>query len=537
MHEMRKRYEAHEERTDMDEPQQNPVQVIPTSTLEPELIKGEKHLEALGLFSPSTKRNKRGGRLTRKKVKVFEKDGVKIKVEITFMGVEGYGLPIVSDLDIFRAFQKIVTEQFQQDGEIEIPIAFTAADIRRVSGKTHGWFDIEVKEWIKRMVLTGIEAEQTVWHAGKQEWLSGVFHVFTKGIAKGEKLGDGRIADKYYVWLEDWYLQNFNFKLWKYIDYDLHKNLKTSIAKVLYPILDAMFYAGGGNPVSKRYDDLCDELDITRYRYLSDIQKRFDPALEDLRVQGYLAKWEYAKTQDDRGYKITFWPGKRYFLIHGNRLKGETSSTAPGQITASATVSQKTSRSTGKRSTTPIPKQAEFITWLESKGVKGARKLVMSSPHRENPEMFEVIRLDFERRNAKGKIDHPKAWLSTVVSDPGYNRPKGLETNKEKEKKEEQNAISEHNTQIQLQISPLQKELKRIHIWLQAETRERLRFLKSIEQYTFGSTPEEKAERIKWIEANPAEAIAQAEAKNERRVKEIQTRIGELQSMLKSSLS
>lgn len=51
-------------------------------------------------------------------------------------------------------------------------------------------------------------------------------------------------------------------------------------------MLDTMFYASNGRPVSKLYADLCNELDIANYHFLSAIQRKLNPALEDLKAQG-----------------------------------------------------------------------------------------------------------------------------------------------------------------------------------------------------------------------------------------------------------
>lgn len=421
----------------------------PALLVDPDIIKAEKHLEALGFFSPSTKRNKRKGKLTRRKVKIFERDGQKVEVKITFMGVEDYGLPIISDMDMFRAFQKLCTDILREQGTLENPVGFTTADIRRIAGKTHGRFAVEVKNWIKRMVLTGIEAEQTVWHAGKKRWLQGVFHVFERAVLMGEELGDNEVADKHYVWLPEWHLNNFNLQVWKYIDYDLHKSLQYPIAKVLYPMLDTMFFASNSRPVSKRYDDLCDELDLTTHRYLADIQRQLDPALEDLKAQKFLSKWKYAKTSDGKAYKITLWAGKRFFDWQEKRKKIVEPSVIDMPELREAQEVKQAQKGTAKikkptKQEQPqelTPYQNTLLEWLKTQQVTGAKKVILDSPHKDNPEKIEALKLDYSLKVEQGfefKVG-AKAWLVSQFKNPDYNPPESIEKQKEAMRQREEN--------------------------------------------------------------------------------------------------
>ena len=53
----------------------------------------------------------------------------------------------------------------------------------------------------------------------------------------GSELPDGRSADRNYVWLSDWQLENINNNYLLPIDFDTYRRLKNHIAKALVPLL------------------------------------------------------------------------------------------------------------------------------------------------------------------------------------------------------------------------------------------------------------------------------------------------------------
>ena len=237
--------------------------IVPTeSGLLRDFIKAEKNLEWLGFFTPSSNWTKE----VKKKVVSFTAivEGKKVKASATILPSAEYGLPDTADLDKYRAFQKILSGELIRNGKVFKHITFTSADLIEAMGEKKesdrgGKLYKEMRRWLKRMVLTGVEAEGAVWLAGKKVWASDTFHIFERAVAYGQEMGDGTVADCHHIWLSDWMLENINGLYLLSIDYDLHKQLRKPIAKSLLPVLQIGFYASGGN-YTKRYDDLCQHI-------------------------------------------------------------------------------------------------------------------------------------------------------------------------------------------------------------------------------------------------------------------------------------
>ena len=86
----------------------------------------------------------------------------------------------------------------------------------------------------------------------------------------------------------------------------------THIAKALVPLLQIWLYASRDEGVfEKRYDELCQILNIQQYKYLSLITRTLAPSLDELKHFGYLADWQVEKTSDGENYKIISHHGEK----------------------------------------------------------------------------------------------------------------------------------------------------------------------------------------------------------------------------------
>jgi len=285
------------------------ITILPT--LPQEFIKAEKNLETLGFFTPYSYWT----RDVKKKVISFTKtEGNKrVKASVTILPSAEYGLPDTSDLDKYRAFQKILSDELIRNGKVPQHITFTSANLIEAMGRTKdGKLYKEIKDWLMKMVFTGINSEGAVWLAGKKMWVSDSFHVFERAVAYGQELEDGMIADCHHVWLSDWQLENINEFWLLSIDYDLHKQLRKPIAKSLLPLLQIGFYASGGT-YTKRYDELCQFLGIKNHQKYSYIRRQLDPSFEELQEKGFLAKWDYDENEIYKTYNITWQAGERFY--------------------------------------------------------------------------------------------------------------------------------------------------------------------------------------------------------------------------------
>jgi hypothetical protein len=110
------------------------------------------------------------------------------------------------------------------------------------------------------MTLTGICSEGIVYFAGRKVWVSDTFHVFDRFVSVGNPLPDGSLADKHYVWLSDWQLENINNNHLLPFDFEAYKQLRNHIAKILVPLLQMWLFASRESGCfEKRYGDLCQQ--------------------------------------------------------------------------------------------------------------------------------------------------------------------------------------------------------------------------------------------------------------------------------------
>jgi len=290
----------------------------------PDFIKIEKNLTSLGFFTPSSKRIKN----EKAKTITFTRtvDGNRVEAKVTIAPAALYGLPITADQDKFLALNKIITDIQQQEGQVNNPIGFTSTELLRLlsqgdAGKNYQ----EVAEWLDVMTSTTIISEGAVYLAGKKVFAKDRFHVFDRAVSVGKELEPGVTADKNYVWLSSWQLENINNRYLLPIDFDAYKELKNHIAKALVPLLQIWLFASQEEGYfEKRYDELCQILAIRQYRHLSEINRNFTPSLDELRAHGYIADWKVEKTTDKKAYKVIFYHGEKFHRDQDRRLGRKT---------------------------------------------------------------------------------------------------------------------------------------------------------------------------------------------------------------------
>ncbi len=279
-----------------------------------DFIKIEKNLASLGFFTPSSKRVKG----VKKKTISFAKivDGKKVEARADILPSAEYGLPITADQDKYLALQKIITDIRKRDGEVKNPIGFSSAELLRVLGKrvTAGKNYDDITEWLRRMTLTGISSEGTVYFAGRKIWAKDTFHVFERSVSFGTQMPDGDLAERNYVWLSEWQLENINNNYLMPVDLEIYRQLKNHIAKTIVPLLQIwLATTRETGSFEKSYDELCQILNITRYRHRSKILEKLSPSLNELKGCGYLSDWKIEKMRDGgEGYKVIFYHGDKF---------------------------------------------------------------------------------------------------------------------------------------------------------------------------------------------------------------------------------
>jgi hypothetical protein len=287
---------------------------VPVEPKDPQdFVKIEKNLNTLGFFTPAKHR----GAKSREKVVFFRRElnGKTIEAHATILPSAKYGLPTTADLDKYLAFHRLLEQMRNRVGEISNPVGFTSTQLLTVLGiKDAGNNYQDIHEWLQRMTLTGINSKGVVYMARRKTWLSDTFHVFDRVVTMGSSLPDGTIAEKNYVWLSDWQLENINSNYLLPIDLETYRKLRNQIAKILVPLLQVWLYASRAEGrFEKRYPELCEILDIVCHKHLSLVRRQLEPSLAELTEHGYLAAWAIQPTADGREFKLVATHGPKFY--------------------------------------------------------------------------------------------------------------------------------------------------------------------------------------------------------------------------------
>lgn len=289
-----------------------PTRQTSKALAKPDFIKLEKNLVSLGFFTPSSRRIKNEKAKTITFTRFVE--GNRVEAKVTIVPASLFGLPVTADQDKYFAFQKIVTEMHLQEGRVTNPIGFSSSELLQLlnqgdAGKNYQ----DVSEWLDLMTATTIISEGAVYLAGKKVHAKDRFHIFNRAVSVGKEIEPGVIADKNYVWLSDWQLENINNNYLLPTDFDTYTRLKNHIAKALVPLLQIWLFASRDEGrFEKRYSEICQILAIREYRHLSEIKRNFSPSLDELKSYGYISGWKIEKMSDRKSYKVIFFHGDKF---------------------------------------------------------------------------------------------------------------------------------------------------------------------------------------------------------------------------------
>lgn len=297
---------------ELTDEKQNLAEAESKQLTEPDFVRIEKNIAAFGFFTPSSKRIKNAAKIIKFTQTI---DGNRVEAEVKISPNIEYGIPITADQDKYLAFQKIIERSKRETGKVENPITFTTAELIKLLGQSDAGLNFkEVYEWLDLMQGTQIKSQGAIWIAGKKRFATDVFNLFSRVKRVGDELDDGTVADKNYVWLSDWYLENLNAHYLLPVDFESYKQLKNNISKALIPLLQVWLYASRETGTfEKRYSEICQVLNIKNYKYLSDIKRFFGRSLDELVTQGYLKNWEVKKTSDGKDFKIVFRHGYKFY--------------------------------------------------------------------------------------------------------------------------------------------------------------------------------------------------------------------------------
>jgi Replication initiator protein A len=387
-----------------------------------EFVKVEKNLASLGFFTPSSKRLRNAQEKSFTVTTVT--DGQRLEQKGTIIPSAKYGLPITADQDKWIALCKILTDIIRKEGRVTNPVSFTSAEILRLlrkhrhSGKNYR----EIEEWLDVLFSTTIFSEGVVYLAGEKRRVKDRYRVFDRAVSFGKELSDGKVADKNYVWFSDWQIQNINNNHLLPIDLEAYRELKNHIAKALVPLLQIWLYATRREGVyEKRYDELCQFLNITRYRYESLIKRTLGPSLDELKQFGYLADWQIERTSDGENYKIVFYHGEKF---HRDRRTRESSKlTANGSATISERRQQsrplpRDNRSEPTLISAPVPRHFDpmLVSELTQRGIneKKAHELLANLKPGQEKHLLAQVELAEQHIQESQNTPHP------VRNAPGF---------------------------------------------------------------------------------------------------------------------
>lgn len=353
-------------------------------------IKTEKDLTAIGFFTPSSK-DLKGDR--REKIVRFTKTGAGgevIERNIKIVTGGNYGLPGTGDLDKWLAFQSILNEIQRRQGVVTNPVSFTTAELLSLLGnfKDSGRNYKHVEEWLDRMYATTIESKGSGIFAGQKRHAKDRLRVFERCVSVGRELREGEIADRNYIWLSLWQLENINRNHVIPIDFTAYLSLRNPIAKTLLPLLQIWFYATQEARVfEKRYDDFCQLLGVRECKSKSQIMQRLGPSLKELAEHGYLADWRIEKAKGAGGYKLILRHGERFAERNRSRLLA-----GDGEI------------------------NAEWLRELTGRGIEEtvACELLAEIPD-DRPLLDQLDYIDYLVAQAGGKLTNPPGFYVSRI--------------------------------------------------------------------------------------------------------------------------
>jgi len=290
----------------------------------PDYIPTEVSLQHLGFFTPSSKRIKRISIKEKILKTITQPDGTKRDVKSTIIGNPNLGgLPITSDQDYWRAFEKILDETTETtpNGKkhFQLPVEVPIRKLIRYAGKKESAKERkEARQWIERM--TGTLIKGAIYKKKHKDYEEGfIGAVFSQAYLRGQTTRNGKPADTNLIWPAPWYLSNYFHGNIRPIDYNLYKRLRKPISKSLAPLLETGWYASGGNPYQKRYSHLSQEFLLRKEKHLSDIKRQLDPSHKELQGEELLSRWDYRKLQNG-DWIIVYYAGRKFFDDQKARL-------------------------------------------------------------------------------------------------------------------------------------------------------------------------------------------------------------------------
>jgi hypothetical protein len=391
------------------------VLALPEAEPIQDLIKIERNLNSLGFFIPAKKgkpSHEERSRVRTIHYPAREVQGRMMRQSATIIPSPEHGLPTTADRDKYMALMKIVTDAKAKSGDIQNPVAFTTYDLLKHLGHNTGGKNYEeVSQFLERMTATTIKSENAIYfHKGKV-YQRDLFHVFDRVVLVGQDMPDGGKAQRNYVFLSQWQLENINANYLLRMDFNAYVSLRKDIGKALFGHLHVWFYASRCRPVERRYSELCQLLDIRRWSHVSKIRQILAPSFEELRKIGYLRDWDVVRSSDGADYKLVMTAGDRIVGVLRPRLN---SGVTPGNEWIGAEISS-------------------TVTELVKRGIRDcdARRLLLDVPKEQHVE-DQIEWFDELLRRMRSSLQNPPGFLYVMIRD-GWPVPADFATSRRRE--------------------------------------------------------------------------------------------------------
>jgi len=161
----------------------------------------------------------------------------------------------------------------------------------------------EIKRALRELHEVSIYTEEAFWDNKKKKYISTDeqgFHVIDKWKIKKQ----GENESGYIKWSDTIYQSIVRNEYIKNLNLKFYLSLDDSLARRLYRYLDKRMY--NSLVFETEVSDIVCIIGLVNYKYMSDLRKRLDPALEELKKKGFLKDYTY--TNKSKSLKICKMP-------------------------------------------------------------------------------------------------------------------------------------------------------------------------------------------------------------------------------------
>jgi hypothetical protein len=339
-----------------------------------------------------------------------------------------YGHPGPFDKKAHKAIEFLIS---QKGFPVENPITFSFYELCKLmninnSGKTKRM----IKESLIRTKLAGIESRGAFYYKGEKRWIDDIFNLYDRVTFVGERLPNGEVADKNYIFLSDWYLKSLNSFYVKPLDYDYYCSLQSTLSGRLYEFLSIQFYGLHGKPYSIEYHKLCQLLPIAEQKYISKAKENLSSAHRELHETKFLTQVRWRETGKSK-WILTYYPGER-MRKEFNKIKLEE------QLELELILPEEIEAIDSK---TELPNDdVDVIKQLTQIGINNitVKKLVNSYPVEQIRKQIEIFNWLKERKSPLVE-KNPAGFLRKSIEE-NYEAPADFIRKQKKELIEQKNA-------------------------------------------------------------------------------------------------